>query len=104
MNTMRKDRTENINGEVTVTIDMNLIRKGLGTHNEDSGRVYYTNSDLVEIGCRVDTKFKGTTAHNTTAELIEWCPAPVWITVVWHCSLFATRLFRQNGTKMIEVL
>ena len=97
-------REENQSGEVTVCIDMNQIRNGLGTLNDDTGRVYYSEADLVEIGSRVDAKFKNTSALNTTAELTGWCPAPVWIVVTWHCALFASRLFRESGNRIDEVI
>jgi len=97
-------RRVNPNGEVIVRIDMNKIRAGIGTYDDGDGKIYYSSADLVEISARVDAKFKNTTAHNTTAELIGWCPATVWINVVWHCALFASRLFRQVGVKMVEVV
>jgi len=101
---MKYMREENQSGEVIVKIDMNLIRKGLGTIDTDTDRVYYSDSDVVEIGRRVDAKFKNTNLLNTTAELSGWCPAAVWIHVTWHVALFASRLFRQVGNHMVEVI
>jgi len=103
---MRKKSQRKVNqtGEVIVQINATKIREGLGTYNDDTDKTFYSRADLIEIGHRVDAKFKNTSALNTTAELTEWCPAPVWIVITWHCALFASRLFRQVGTKMVEVV
>lgn len=108
MKSMRKcncnQRKVDPTDEIIITINATKIRAGLGTCDDDSGKIYYCTADLAEIGSRVDAKFKNTTAHNTTAELTGWCPAPVWIVVTWHCALFASRLFRQIGDEMVEVV
>ena len=97
-------RKENQHGEVIVQINATKIREGLGTYDDDTAKTFYSRADLAEIGSRVDAKFKNTSAINTTAELTEWCPAPVWIVITWHCALFASRLFRQVGNHMVEVI
>jgi len=106
MTTMRTENQRKVdpNGEIIIEINATKIREGLGVFDEESDKTYYSAADLVEIGYRVDAKFKNTTALHTTAELTSWCPAPVWIVITWHCALFATRLFRRVGTKMVEVV